>query len=274
MSDTTPKITFYDIASAAPLRTFAPNPWKTRLALNHKKVSYSTKWVQMPDIQAVREELGVPANRTLPDGSPYHTLPVIKDESSNNLVGDTFEIALYLDQAYPDQPLLFRPLTIGLTAGWNQHIDTLFTKYTIFCVDMPFDPKVQDQVAAMFAKRAEAMEIPPTPSETDHEKKWREFESAMGELAKAYKHTGGTTDHFWRLTGTASDQAQRAPAGREQPSVWLDGDEPVYADFILGAWLKMYEASLPRKDWERMRTWHGGFWGRIVDALAPWAETK
>lgn len=64
-------ITFYDIASAPPQKTFAANPWKIRLALNYKGVPYRTECVEMPDIHSVREGLGVPANRTLPDGTPY-----------------------------------------------------------------------------------------------------------------------------------------------------------------------------------------------------------
>ena len=87
-------IVFYDIASKEPRTTFAANPWKCRLALNLKGVKYSTQWVEMPDITAVREKLGVPANRTLPDGTPYHTLPVIHDTATGALIGDSFEIAL------------------------------------------------------------------------------------------------------------------------------------------------------------------------------------
>ena len=52
MEDTNKEIIFYDIASSAPVRTFAPNPWKTRYALNHKKLPYETKPIDMPDIHS------------------------------------------------------------------------------------------------------------------------------------------------------------------------------------------------------------------------------
>lgn len=159
MSSGAASITFYDIASAPPLRTFAANPWKIRLALNYKRVPYKTQWVQMPDIAAVREKLGVPANRTNADGSPYHTLPVIEDQSTGALVGDTFEIAQYLDSTYPSKEgkNLFRPETIGLVAAHNAHIDGIFTKYALLCSKMPFDPSVASKVGEMFAKRAAYM---------------------------------------------------------------------------------------------------------------------
>lgn len=209
MDTSTPAITFYDIASKLPSQTFAANPWKTRLALNYKGVSYKTEWVQMPDITSVREKLGVPANRTLPDGSPYHTLPVVHDTSTGKLLGDTFEIAQYLDSAYPGDNALFRPLTTGLTAAHNAHIDGLFTKFAILCSQMPFDPKVQGEVNAIFARRAGAMDVNMSFGDGQRKAMMDSFEAALGELAKSYKHTGGTTDYFWLSKGTNEAQKQR-----------------------------------------------------------------
>ena len=273
MDTSTPAITFYDIASKPPSRTFAANPWKTRFALNYKGVSYKTECVQMPDITSVREKLGVPANRTLPDGSPYHTLPVIQDPSTDTLLGDTFEIAQYLDSAYPGRNMLFRPNTVGLTAAHNAHMDGLFTKFALLCSNMPFDPAVQDEVNAIFAKRAGAMNVSMSGFSDEQRKAMMgSFEAALGELAKSYKHTGGTTDYFWLPKGTDEKQKQRGLSG--EPGPWLDGSEPVYADFIVGAWLKMFEASMPEEGWKLVREWQGGLWGRVVDSLGPWSEIK
>lgn len=267
-------IIFYDIASKPPRRTFAANPWKTRLALNYKGVKYRTEWIQMPEITSLRKQLGVPANRTLPDGTPYHTLPVIQDVEVGKLVGDTFEIALYLDSAYPDGRTLFRPNTTGLTAAFNSRVDGIFTKYAILCSQMPFDSEVQDAVNAIFAKRAEAMSVNMKLDDEHMEEMMVAFEADLGELAKSYRHQGGTTDYFWRVGGTDKSQSQRAPSGREDAKPFLDGDEPVYADFIVGAWLKMFEASMPEERWQRVRTWQGGLWGGIVDSLSRWSEIE
>ncbi|KAI0475254.1 hypothetical protein GGR56DRAFT_645258 [Xylariaceae sp. FL0804] len=272
-------IVFYDIASREPRTTFAANPWKTRLAFNLKGVAYRTEWVEMPDITAVRERLGVPANRTLPDGTPYQTLPAIQDPATGALVGDSFEIALYLDRAYPGRPRLLRPGTAGLTAALNAHVDGLFTRFAGLCTRMPFDPAVLGRVQDMFAKRMPAIQAQqqarqqPAPS-------LGEFEAALGELAKAYAHTGGTTDYFWRAGGTAAAQVQRPGRGAASPDdtaaaadaavvvgPFLDDEGPAYADCIVGAWLKMCQTSMPPEEWARVRGWHGGLWGRIVDAL-------
>ncbi|EGP87614.1 uncharacterized protein MYCGRDRAFT_42293 [Zymoseptoria tritici IPO323] len=242
-------IVFYDIASDAPRRTFAPNPWKTRFALNFKGVPYRTEWTHMPNITSVREKLGVPANRTLPDGTPYHTLPVIHDVARGEVIGDTFEIALYLDRAFPDSPSLFRPSTTGLTAALNQHIDGLFTKHVGLCSTMPFDPSVKDECMAIFAKRAGVKsleDVKMTPKQ--REAMFVSFEAALGELAKR--------------------------SGRQGAAMFLDGEGPAYGDFVVGAWLKMMEASMATEDWTRVKGFQGGFWGRVVDALSPWTEIK
>lgn len=266
-------ITFYDIASGQPLRTFAPNPWKTRYALNAKRLSYQTRWIDMPDIASVRQELGVPANRTLPDGTPYHTLPAIQDLSTGKVIGDSFEIALYLDKTYPTSPTLIQPGTTGLTAAFNAQVDSLFTKYVVLADQMPFDARIADKIQDIFVKRMgtaayEHMQL----SREDREKMFVQFENALGEFVKAYYHTGGTTDYFWSATGTAAAQAQRSD--REQVGPYLDGDEPAYADLIVGAWVAMMEASMKPEDWERVRNWQDGFWARLHDALAPLREIK
>lgn len=258
-------ITLFDIASGPPLRTFAPNPWKARYALNFKRVPYQTKWIHMPDIASVRQGLGMPANRTLPDGTPYHTLPVIQDSSTGELVGDTFEIALYLDKTYPTSPRLIPAGTEGLTAAFNAQVDGIFTTYVILADRMPFDASVADKVKDIFAERfgATAAEFEQMkPGAEEREKLFIRFERALGELSKAYLHVGGTTDYMWAASGTQK-------SARELQATYLDGDEPAYADFIVGAWLAMLEASMESRDWQRVCSWQDGRWARLHKALAP-----
>ena len=228
----------------------------------------------MPDITSVRQKLGVPANRTLPDGTPYHTLPAIHDLSTGKIIGDSFEIALYLDKTYPKLPTLIQPGTTGLLAAFNAQVDGLFTKYVALADQMPFDARILEKVKDIFVKRFggpaafEKLQM----SDEDREKLFVQFENALGEFVKAYHHVGGTTDYIWSPTGTAAEQAQTG--GREQIGPYLEGDHPVYADLIVGAWLAMMEASMKPEDWQRVRTWQDGFWAKLHDALAPLREIK
>lgn len=97
-------IVFYDIAMRPPVEenSCAVNPWKTRLALNFKGVPYTTSWVPLPDISKVRSKLKVPPCRKFADGSDFYTLPIIEDPTTGSLVGDSFDIAVYLQKTYPN----------------------------------------------------------------------------------------------------------------------------------------------------------------------------
>jgi hypothetical protein len=284
------QIIFYDIASAPPHRTFAPNPWKTRYALNHTRLPYHTVPTDLPSIHSLRTRLSVPANRTLPDNTPYHTLPLITDPATGEHIGDSFEIALYLDRKVASQEnseegrRLFRPSTTGLTASFNARVDAIFTQHVaLIAANMPFPEESKTKIYQIFASRARLMPINPpnnpSPSSApgNDSAPWKSFQNSLSELAKSYSHVGGTTDSVWRSGGTAEEQKQRNGREGQPQGPWLDGkegEEPVYADFIVGGWLAMAEACMGAEDWERVRAWDGGLWGRVHDALGPWREMK
>lgn len=85
-------ILLYDLVGSDESRPFSPHCWKARMALVHKGLDFRS--VPTPF-------LGVPA---VEDGVS-RTVPVIRD--GDKVVADSFAIALYLDEAYPDRPTLF-----------------------------------------------------------------------------------------------------------------------------------------------------------------------
>lgn len=50
---------------------------------------------------------------------------------------------------------------------------------------------------------------------------------------------------------------------------FIEGATPMFADFIIGGWL-MFMRLAP--EWEEMKTWHDGVWGRLSDALEEWGQ--
>lgn len=117
MSNPPPQITFYDIASGPPTRPYAPNPWKTRYALNFKRIHtapsptplhYRTAWTDLAAVPAVRAALAAaPVRRHALDNTPFPTLPVIVIDChppTPQTIGDSFAIAQHLDAAYPHRP--------------------------------------------------------------------------------------------------------------------------------------------------------------------------
>ena len=117
-------IVFYDIPSSLPHKAWSPNTWKTRYAsssshsilrallhppvvrylLNIKGIPYRTQWIEYPDIADHVKSLGVPP--TEPGTLTPYTLPAIYDPKTKRVVAESFNIAAYLDDEYPDTPAI------------------------------------------------------------------------------------------------------------------------------------------------------------------------
>lgn len=222
-----------------------------RYALNfkrlHANLDYQTSWTELTEISKVRQSLGAaPVRKHDVDGSDFYTLPVIVDHSTGQTIGDSFEIALYLDRTYPSSPPLFPPATVALHRAFNTRVDKVFTDHVLLLVHtMPFNPETVAETHAEFCRRAGA-------------KTWEEFglndeqrrtmlrnlEAELGELAKLFERT------------------------KEGP--YLEGKSPMYADFMICGWLSLYKECLP--EWDMIKGWHGGLFGRLHKALEKYAQ--
>ncbi|KAJ5550577.1 glutathione S-transferase-like protein ustS [Penicillium sp. DV-2018c] len=263
-------ITFYDIATTPPSEKTccSPNPWKTRLALNFKNRPFKTKWIQMPDITNVRKGLNLPACRKFADGTDYYTLPIIEDHEKNTKVGDSFDIAAYLQTTYPDsgedlfpaQKLDYvydcGPAAVPLTecresdypeyAKFNVNVDAAFTAHVVLAVGgFPFDPATEEASKAEYVRRMGAS-------------RWEDF-VVTGEVREQVK--GSFKDMLGGLAKLFKDGGP-----------FILGAKATYADLIIGAWLRMFHATLPESEWEEVRAWHGGLFGRLHDALDVYAR--
>lgn len=227
----------------------------------------------MLDIPKVRQRLEVDACRKFADGKDFYTLPIIHDHATDSLQGDSFDIALYLNNTYPtagggnlfptqalqfkyDPPTAF-PTLLSLPkndggypgyARFNLSIDTLFTAYSgILATNMPLDPLTANEVQAEFARRSgvESMDML-AMKEEDRSAALEAFNEDLADLAKLYK------------------------ANAEGP--FLLGMQASYADFIVGSWLRMGFVAMKRDEWQQLKSWHGGVFGRLHDALDRYAE--
>jgi glutathione S-transferase len=77
---------------------------------------------------------------------------VIQDPSTGKTVGDTFEIAQYLDEEYPHGPRLIPPSTTALHRAFNIYVDNIFTYgIVVFCAQgLPFNPETAEKSKAEF----------------------------------------------------------------------------------------------------------------------------
>ncbi|MER8371873.1 glutathione S-transferase family protein [Mesorhizobium sp. M1396] len=85
-------ILLYDLVGRDTTRPFSPHCWKVVMALAHKGLDTATAPTRFLEVPAV-------------EGGVSKTVPVIRD--GETVVSDSFAIALYLDESYPDRPTLF-----------------------------------------------------------------------------------------------------------------------------------------------------------------------
>ena len=84
-------ITFYDLCGKNGKR-FSPFGWRTRMALAHKGLDYTLELVKFTEKEKVAF-------------SGQKLVPVIRDDGT--VVADSWAIAEYLEDTYPDRPSLF-----------------------------------------------------------------------------------------------------------------------------------------------------------------------
>ncbi|KXS10235.1 hypothetical protein M427DRAFT_62641 [Gonapodya prolifera JEL478] len=269
MSSATPLATLYDISTRPPASKTccSPNPTKARLALNFKDIPHVTRWVQMPDIPTVRRGLGLEACRKFADGTDFYTLPIVTDPSTGAVVGDSFDIAAYLQSTYPnagagdlfpEQDLSYEfpenlPLLVPLSdhtgkphpsyALFAAKVDATFTAHTQLTVGgFPFDPASEAASRVEFARRAMVPQLEVlTLTGDSRERAMKTFEDTLGVLAAMLK---------------------RDPSGP-----FLLGKRASYADLVIVGWLRMFWGTLRKEEWERLCKWHDGGFGRLYEAV-------
>ncbi|KAI5209939.1 hypothetical protein E4T39_00544 [Aureobasidium subglaciale] len=255
-------IDFYDIAFKQPREKTcsAPNPWKTRLALNFKGLPYTTTWV--------RRRAGLPAGRQFGDGSDYYTLPFITDANTGEAIGDSFYIAEYLQKTYPDlssdlfpeQKLDYvfkpdQPSPVPLSdirggkhdnyAQFNMSVDGVFSAHVILMLQCMLLEPAGEQV---FVKRAGVDSFDAFACVGEQRAQVLvSFEEKLEDLAKVFT--------------------------KDESGPFVLGTTANYADLIVGGWLRMASKCLPSTEWEALRNWHGGVFGRLHDALDRYAQT-
>lgn len=223
---------------------------RNRYALNFKRVhcglDYETSWTELTEVTTVRKGLGAPPCRKhFLDSTDFYTLPVIVDHTStcDQVVGDSFEIAVYLDKAYPTSQQLLPDNTVASYRDFNAQVDRVFTEYVVLGAHtMPLNPETAAKTRAEFCRRASRKDWEEFAVRGDERAAMlNRFEKALGQLAELYAEKGSGLD-------------------------LLRGATPTYADFIVGGWLWMMKEVLP--EWGMVRTWQDGLWAKVHDTLS------
>ena len=115
-------ITLYDLAAAEEDRRFSPYCWRTKMALKHKGLDFETVPWRFTDKDVIAF-----AKST--------TVPVIKDQDT--VVADSWNIAVYLDEAYPQRPGLFASVESRALAEFFGHWVIRGPQLAVFKVILP-----------------------------------------------------------------------------------------------------------------------------------------
>lgn len=215
-------IVLYEVAGAGDMRP-SPYCWRIRWALRHKGLEFTTVPLGYTEISA------------LADGR-YSRLPVL--EHDGEMRNESFEIARYLDAAFPDRPLLF---AAGVASA------AFYDGWTEAAIHGPaFCPVVQDMHDRL------------RPADQDYFRASREKALGQG-LAEASAGRDAALAPF--RAGLAPLRAALAQAP------FLGGAAPDYGDYIVASgfrWIEQVsewpalEADDPVSHWlERIRSLRG-----------------
>jgi glutathione S-transferase len=127
-------IRMYDLAGAEPNRRFSPYCWRIRMALAHKRLPVETIPWRYCDKPAIAH-------------SGQDRVPVIED--GDRVVADSWAIANYLEDAYPDRPSLFGGAAARGVArfinGWADTVqNAAISTFVVNDVVRHLDPRDQD----------------------------------------------------------------------------------------------------------------------------------
>ena len=107
----------YDLAGAEDDRRFSPYCWRVKMALKHKGLEFET----VPWRYSEKEAIAF---------SGQGLVPVLVDGGRS--VHDSWDIALYLEQAYPSRPALFE-------GGESQALAQFFNHWTVKSLHPPLN---------------------------------------------------------------------------------------------------------------------------------------
>jgi glutathione S-transferase len=181
----------YDLAGADPALRFSPFCWRTRMALAHKGLEVET----------------VPWRFTEKDVIAFSgqgRVPVLVD--GDHVVSDSFAIALYLEETYPDRPSLFGgPGGVALSRFINTFADTVVQPWISRLIVSDILEVLHEKDRAYFRESREARFSRPLEEVTaDRDAALPEFRAMLQPLRR----------HLQGL-------------------LFLGGEAPLYADYIL-----------------------------------------
>ncbi|KAK1223764.1 hypothetical protein PQX77_013353 [Marasmius sp. AFHP31] len=212
----------------------SPHVRKIIFALNYKKLPFKLELLSVSSLEPTSKSLGAAPTGTHPDGSPKYTVPFVHDSDKNKVVSDSFAIAEYLDEAYPDAPRL---LAEGTTEAQRDLITVREAAARIlFPITFPKATSLwSEEMREAVRKRGAPLEVTLSPEE--QEEVWAKAKKAFEEVERQHGEVKGNVEYVF------ADLALAAYAGNARHSYGEESNE-----------------------WKEMRSWASGKMGKVSDA--------
>lgn len=176
-----------------------------------------------------------------------YTIPLLFDTTRQVGLSESADIALYLDVHYLCTPKVVEEGTRGLQMAFSEMAFAMIGECSrplwIPLLLGKFDGKEALQNEPSVKYNLERYQVPSSLSDEEREACLNTLKNEMGRVFRWYKH--------------------------EEDVFISGGDKPMFADFCVGAALMTLRVVIGKDslEWEAIRSWHGGKWRRVVDAL-------
>jgi glutathione S-transferase len=193
-------IEMHDLAGADASLRFSPYCWRTRLALAHKGLEVKTIPWRFTDKEALAF-------------SGQGRVPVIRD--GDRVVHDSWAIAEYLEDAYPDRPSLFGGATGRAHARF---------------INAWADSVVLGAIARLIVR--DILDVV-DPKDRVYFREGREARFGMTLEAVQEGRDARVAEFRALLTPARLVLGRQRPGSSARGHFWLGGEGPTYADYIL-----------------------------------------
>ncbi|KAF8498464.1 hypothetical protein BU17DRAFT_102991 [Hysterangium stoloniferum] len=249
-------VTLYDLPGRDG-KSWLPMSVRIRDVLDYKGIPYNTVWLEYPDIEPTLRVLGAAPTNVKQDGNPFYTVPVISDSihkavtGEPTIVSDSWNIAIYIEETFPNKPALFPPGSRGLQSLFQEHILKNIHLAFHVTIIVPMHQNLNERSAVYFREKREAY----------YQKKLE----AMGPVGS--QSWQDAWDKAERELTSLSDILDKN--GKER--LYVMGDKITYADFILASVLETIIKFAPEQWEKKVKHWNNGRW---VDMLGKCRSFK
>ena len=218
---------------------------KHRFVLNYKGLPYRTEWIEFADIESHHKSLGIKPTRKKPDGTPAYTVPAIHDPSTGIYLADSFIIAEYLEETYPDTPSIFPHGSRSLQHAFPYLFASTFDPVRAF-IFPPVFPKLGTQRSKDYYRQSKEAALGKPleemiPVGTERIVKWAEFREGMNKVNACIAKT-------------------------DAKGPFVMGDTISWADFFISGYLMYFKVIWGKdsEEWNDIASWNEGRWGNFL----------